>query len=116
MESHTTIGAGILKDSNIPLLQLSQKIALSHHEKWDGTGYPDRVKGEDIPIEGRIVALADVFDALSNKRVYKAAMTIEETMGIINEGRGTHFDPAVVEAFDKGTGQVMEIYQKYKEI
>jgi len=116
MESHTTIGAGILKDSNIPLLQLSQKIALSHHEKWDGTGYPDKVKGEDIPIEGRIVALADVFDALSNKRVYKAAMSIEETMGIIKDGSGTHFDPAVIEAFEKGMDGVMEIYEQYKEI
>jgi HD-GYP domain-containing protein (c-di-GMP phosphodiesterase class II) len=116
MESHTTIGAGILKDSNIPLLQLSLKIALSHHEKWDGTGYPDKVNGEDIPIEGRIVALADVFDALSNKRVYKAAMTIEETMGIIKDGSGTHFDPVVVSAFEKGMDGVMEIYQKYKEI
>jgi HD-GYP domain-containing protein (c-di-GMP phosphodiesterase class II) len=116
MESHTTIGAGILKDSNIPLLQLSQKIALSHHEKWDGTGYPDRVRGQDIPIEGRIVALADVFDALSNKRVYKAAMSIEETMGIIKDGTGTHFDPEVVGAFEKGMDGVLEIYEKYKEL
>ncbi|MDQ7797709.1 MAG: HD domain-containing protein [Candidatus Edwardsbacteria bacterium] len=116
MESHTTIGAGILKDSNIPLLQLSRKVALSHHEKWDGTGYPDKVKGEDIPLEGRIVALADVFDALSNKRVYKAAMSIEETMGIIKDGSGTHFDPAVIAAFEKGMDGVMEIYQRYKEI
>lgn len=116
MESHTTIGAGILKDSDIPLLRLSQKIALSHHEKWDGTGYPDKIKGEDIPIEGRIVALADVFDALSNKRVYKAAMSIEETMGIIKDGSGTHFDPVVIEAFEKGMDGVMTIYEQYKEL
>ena len=116
MESHTTIGAAILKDSDIPLMQLSLKIALSHHEKWDGTGYPDRVKGEDIPIEGRIVALADVFDALSNKRVYKAAMSIEETMGIIKDGSGTHFDPEVISAFEKGMDGVMEVYNQYKEV
>jgi HD-GYP domain-containing protein (c-di-GMP phosphodiesterase class II) len=116
MESHTTIGAQILKDSSIHLLQLSQKIALSHHEKWDGTGYPNKIKGGDIPIEGRIVALADVFDALSNKRVYKEAMTVEETMGIIRDGSGTHFDPAVIEAFEKGMDGVMKIYNQYKEL
>lgn len=116
MESHTTIGAAILKDSDIPLMQLSLKIALSHHEKWDGTGYPERIRGEDIPIEGRIVALADVFDALSNKRVYKSAMSIEETMGIIRDGSGTHFDPAVIEAFEKGMDGVMAIYEQYKEL
>jgi putative two-component system response regulator len=116
MESHTIIGAEILKESDIPLIQLSQTIAVTHHEKWDGTGYPNKFKGEDIPLEGRIVALADVFDALSNKRVYKPAMSIEETMKIITESSGTHFDPAVTEGFIKGMDGVMEIYEKYKEI
>lgn len=116
MESHTTIGAGILKDSRIPLLQLSQKIAMTHHEKWDGTGYPNKMAAGEIPVEGRIVALADVFDALSNKRVYKDAMSIEETMGIVKEGTGSHFDPAVVDAFKRGMEQVLEIYGKYKEV
>jgi HD-GYP domain-containing protein (c-di-GMP phosphodiesterase class II) len=116
MESHTIIGAEILKESEIPLIQLSQTIAVTHHEKWDGTGYPNKFKGEEIPLEGRIVALADVFDALSNKRVYKPAMTIEETMKIITESSGTHFDPAIVSAFEKGMDGVMEVYEKYKEI
>ena len=116
MESHTIIGAEILKDSAVPMLQLSQTIAMTHHEKWDGSGYPNKFKGEEIPLEGRIVALADVFDALSNKRVYKPAMSLPETMQIITETTGTHFDPAVTEAFVKGMDQVMEVYEKYKEV
>jgi putative two-component system response regulator len=116
MESHTIIGAEILKESAVPMLQLSQTVAITHHEKWDGSGYPDKIKGEDIPLEGRIVALADVFDALSNKRVYKPAMSTAEAMQIITETTGTHFDPAVTEAFIKGMDQVLEVYEKYKEV
>lgn len=116
IESHCIIGAEILKGSEVPLMKLSQTIAFTHHEKWDGTGYPTRLRGADIPLEGRIVALADVFDALSNKRVYKPAMSLDDTMAIIREGSGTHFDPAVVEAFQAGWGRVTEVYDRYKEI
>lgn len=116
MESHTVIGAEILKGSEVPLLMMSQTIALTHHEKWDGSGYPHRLQGTAIPLEGRIVALADVFDALSNKRVYKPAMTIEETRKTIESGSGTHFDPAVVQALWKCWDRVMEIYEQYREI
>jgi len=116
IESHCIIGAEILKGSDVPLMKLSQTIAFTHHEKWDGTGYPTRLKGTDIPVEGRIVALADVFDALTNKRVYKPAMSLDDTMTIIREGSGAHFDPAVVEAFQKGWDKVTEVYDQYKEI
>jgi len=116
IESHCIIGAEILKGSDVHLMKLSQTIAFTHHEKWDGTGYPTRLTGTDIPVEGRIVALADVFDALSNKRIYKPAMSIDDTLMIIKEGSGSHFDPAVVEAFLKGGDKVMAIYEQYKEV
>ena len=116
MESHAVIGAEILKDSAVPLIRLSQVIALSHHEKWDGTGYPAGTAGADIPVEGRIVALADVFDALSNKRVYKPAFSLVETLDIIKQSSGTHFDPTVVDAFIMGIDQVKVTYEQYKEI
>ncbi|MRR10232.1 HD domain-containing protein [bacterium] len=116
MESHAMIGAEILKDSAVPLIRLSQVIAASHHEKWDGKGYPAGAAGEGIPLEGRIVALADVFDALSNKRVYKPAFSLVETLDIIKQGRGSHFDPAVVDAFIMGIDDVKAVYEQYKEI
>lgn len=80
-------------------LEAACEIARSHHEKWDGSGYPDGLSGDDIPVSARLMALADVFDALSCSRVYKAAYSMEETVKIIIEGRGTHFDPDVVDAF-----------------
>ncbi len=116
MESHAMIGAEILKDSAVPLIRLSQVIAASHHEKWDGKGYPAGAAGEGIPLEGRIVALADVFDALSNKRVYKPAFSLVETLDIIKQGRGSHFDPAVVDAFIMGIDDVKTVYEQYKEV
>lgn len=80
-------------------LQVAKEIAASHHEKWDGSGYPAGLKGEEIPVSGRLMALADVYDALSCRRVYKAAMSPDEVLRIITEGRGKHFDPDVVDAF-----------------
>ncbi len=80
-------------------LRMAQEISLNHHEKWDGSGYPRGLKGEAIPVSARLMALADVFDALINRRVYKAPFSLEETTRIIREGRGTHFDPEVVDAF-----------------
>jgi len=99
MKEHTTIGARILDGSEFNLLQLAKVIALSHHEKWDGTGYPEGLAGESIPIEARIVALADFYDALTHERPYKRAWTPEETMEEILKQRGRHFDPRVVDAF-----------------
>jgi putative two-component system response regulator len=99
MKFHTTIGTNILEGSHFPELQLAATIALSHHEKWDGTGYPGGLKGEEIPLVGRIVAIADFFDALTHERPYKQAWSREEALVEIQKQSGVHFDPRVVDAF-----------------
>ncbi|MCD9022139.1 HD-GYP domain-containing protein [Cohnella silvisoli] len=99
MKLHTTIGASILEGTVFPVLQLAGTIALSHHEKWNGTGYPNGLSGEDIPLAGRIVALADFYDALTHERPYKQAWTREQALEEIERQRGVHFDPNVVDAF-----------------
>ncbi|KAA6186222.1 two-component system response regulator [Thiohalocapsa marina] len=96
-------------------LQVASEIARSHHEKWDGSGYPAGLSGDDIPVSGRLMALADVFDALMNKRIYKPAMGLEETTRIILEGRGTHFDPAVVDAFTACSEQFAEVAARHPD-
>lgn len=115
METHTSIGAKILEGSISPLLKLSRSIAMTHHEKWDGTGYPNRLKGEKIPLAGRVTAIADVFDALVSKRIYKPAYSIEKVFRMIFEQRGHHFDPKVVDLFFDTLPGILEIYEKYKE-
>ena len=99
MRRHTVEGARILADSRSRLVQLAETIALTHHEKWDGSGYPSGLKGEEIPLAGRITAVCDVFDALISKRVYKGAWTIEEALAEIESQSGRHFDPELVAAF-----------------
>jgi putative two-component system response regulator len=99
MKKHTTIGADILKGSNFGFVRTGETIARTHHEKWDGSGYPNGLKGRRIPLAGRIVALADAFDAMTSKRPYKEAFSIEKANQIIFEERGRHFDPDVVDAF-----------------
>lgn len=101
MRTHTRIGAEILSGSQTPIIQCAQRIARHHHEKWDGTGYPDGLKGEEIPIEARIVAIVDVFDALCRARPYKEEIPFGECLPIIRAASGTHFDPRVVEAFER---------------
>ncbi len=113
MQKHTILGGEILAGSDVPLLQLSQKIALTHHAKWDGSGYPYGLGGEQIPIEGRICAIADVFDALTSKRVYKEPIGIERACEMLREGSGKHFDPAVVDAFFKAYAKVLEVRETY---
>lgn len=98
MERHTTVGYEILADSESDLLRLAATIALTHHEHWDGGGYPYGLSGEEIPIEGRIAAVADVFDALLSGRCYRSALSVEDAVEVMHEGRGTHFDPQVVDA------------------
>jgi putative two-component system response regulator len=99
MKTHTIIGAKILKGSDAEFIRLGEIIALSHHEKWDGSGYPNRLKGVEIPIAGRITAIADVFDALTSKRPYKDPFSVKDSLVIIKAGRGNHFDPDLVDAF-----------------
>jgi putative two-component system response regulator len=99
MQSHTTIGARILSGSDVPLLQLAAAIALNHHERWDGSGYPEGKKGEAIPLVGRIVAVADRFDALTHNRPYKPAWPRKQTVALLREQSGIELDPGVVEAF-----------------
>lgn len=109
MERHAEIGHRILAGSDSPLLDLAAKIALTHHEQWDGTGYPNGTSGEAIPIEGRIAAIADVFDALTSDRVYRKAMPIEKALAIMSEGRGSHFDPTLLDVFLGSIDEVLAI-------
>jgi len=99
MKNHTKIGARILAGAKAPVLRLAREIALTHHEKWDGTGYPAGLYKEKIPISGRIVGLADAFDALTSRRPYKNPYPMDIALKIIRKDRGTHFDPTVVDAF-----------------
>jgi len=99
MQRHTIIGHRMLSDSASPLLQLGALIALTHHERWDGSGYPRGLAGEAIPAEGRLTAIADVFDALTNNRVYRSALEVEEAVELMLRGRGTHFDPRLLDLF-----------------
>lgn len=113
MKTHTTLGYEMLIDSESPFLQVGACVALNHHEKWDGTGYPAGLSGKDIPIEGRIVAIADVFDALCSKRCYKPQWPLEEVLQMIRESAGTHFDPQIVEIFLGSIDEVLDIQRKY---
>jgi putative two-component system response regulator len=99
MEGHPEIGYHLLTGSGSDLLETAATVAWTHHERWDGAGYPRRLAGEAIPMEGRIVAVMDVFDALTHDRVYRPAMTLERALAIIRDGRESHFDPAVLNAF-----------------
>ncbi|MFQ3613626.1 MAG: HD domain-containing phosphohydrolase [Cyanobacteriota bacterium] len=115
MNRHPEIGYEILSKSDSELMKKSATIALTHHEKFDGSGYPRGLKGEQIPLEGRIVALADVFDALASRRPYKEAWDLTDIFRLVEESTGTHFDPQVVAAFDRGRSEILEIYHRYQE-
>jgi len=110
---HPQLGESILGEDETPLLKIAAEIALGHHEKWDGTGYPLGVKGENIPLTARIVALADIFDALSTERCYKPAYTNEVCHSIINEISGTHLDPSIVEIFNRRFDEFISIKYEY---
>jgi CHASE2 domain-containing sensor protein len=99
MESHTIIGASILGGSSAPLVRLAEEIAISHHERWNGTGYPNGLRGNDIPVAGRICAICDVFDALATPRRYKDAWTLEAALAEMRRQRGEHFDPELLDIF-----------------
>jgi response regulator RpfG family c-di-GMP phosphodiesterase len=112
MMEHSRIGWEILRNSRRELFQAAAIIAHQHHEKWDGQGYPSGLAGEDIHIYGRIVAVADVFDALSHARVYKPAMPIEQCLEILQEGRGSHFDPNLIDLFMDNLDEFLAIYEE----
>lgn len=116
MRTHTTIGHGILSRSNAPVFRLAAEIALRHHEKWDGSGYPDGLSGEAIPESARIVAIADVFDALTMKRPYKDPWPIDKVVSKIIEEAGRHFDPRLVNVFSSILPALLEIREKWEVI
>ncbi len=113
MRQHTVIGACILEGSTVPAVDLGRIIAISHHEKWDGTGYPLGLKGDDIPVPGQIVAIADVFDALTSKRPYKRALSEEEAFEILRADEGKHFNPRFLKAFFDGIDEIRAIKARY---
>lgn len=99
MQQHTVIGERILKDCDYPVIEMARQIALTHHEHWDGRGYPDGLQGEEIPLWGRIVAVADAYDAMVSDRPYRPALSHEQAVDILRAERGRQFDPTVVDAF-----------------
>ncbi len=120
MKTHAMIGARTLDAAlheypGATFLQMARDIAASHHERFDGSGYPDRLRGTDIPLCGRIVALADVYDALTSKRVYKDAFGHDHARNVILEESGRHFDPSVVEAFLQCESQFIDIHRQFAE-
>jgi putative two-component system response regulator len=115
MRQHAEIGAQILEGSESRLLQTAALIAISHHEKFDGSGYPKGLKGEQIPLFGRIVAIADVFDALTSERPYKSAWELERAVAYLRENTGTHFDPLCLEAFFRDWENVLAIRARYQD-
>lgn len=113
IKTHTTYGADLLAKSNIPQMHIAEEIARGHHEKWDGSGYPNGLKGLDIPLAARLSALADVFDALSHARCYKPAWTVEASLEEIERGRGSHFDPDLTDVFVK---MVRRLYEQNPDL
>ncbi|WP_306767440.1 HD-GYP domain-containing protein [Hypnocyclicus thermotrophus] len=123
MKTHTIIGANILKSfkenikkHDIDIFDYAIEIVNFHHEKWDGTGYPKGLKANEIPLVARIVSIADVFDALTNKRVYKKAFSFEESIKMIKEMKGINFDPLIVDVFIESLAEIRDVYEKLKEV
>jgi HD-GYP domain-containing protein (c-di-GMP phosphodiesterase class II) len=115
MKQHTVIGHNLLRNSKRRILKAAATIALQHHEKWNGTGYPNGLRGEEIHLYGRITAIADVFDALGSERVYKKAWEIDRILDLFREERGEHFDPHLVDIFFENLDTFLEIKQKYQD-
>ncbi len=114
MKTHTTMGERLLSGlESFGIFRIAKQIAVTHHEKWDGSGYPNQLKEENIPLEGRIVAVCDVFDALTSSRPYKEAWTVEEAVKEIENGKGKHFDPEIVDAFLTIIPEIIEIKEQY---
>ena len=120
MKIHTTRGEQIIKDvlgpsNEAEYVNLAAEIAKSHHEHWDGTGYPDQLKEEQIPLSARVMAIADVFDALVTQRCYKQAFPLEQAFNIIRDSSGTHFDPVLVEVFLENKRAIIDILNRYQD-
>jgi putative two-component system response regulator len=116
LRGHAQLGSKLLQSTESPVLAMAATIAISHHEKFDGTGYPLGLAGEDIPLPGRITAVADVFDALSSKRPYKPPYPAEKCFGLLEEGRGRHFDPEILDAFLKRRKEIIEIQIRFADV
>jgi len=115
MKQHAQIGADIIGEHPSGLLRMAREIALNHHEKWDGSGYPRGISGAEIPVEARIIAIADVFDALTSERPYKKAWPVEEAVQLLREQSGRHFDPELVELFLGQLPAILEIKERWAE-
>ena len=115
MKRHTTMGGKILEGSSSPLLQMAHRIALSHHEHYDGSGYPEGLKGEEIPLEGRITSICDAFDAMCSKRVYKEAYPMDKVFGIIRAELGRQFDPRLGQLFIEHRDEVEQIREQFSK-
>ena len=115
MQKHAEIGAAILSNSDSELLQMAETIAWTHHEKWDGTGYPRGLREEAIPLVGRITAVVDVFDALCSKRPYRQPLPMDRPLEIIRDARSQHFDPRVVDAFLAAKDEVLAIKERFSD-
>jgi len=121
MKSHTTLGRDAIRnaegdlENQVEFLSIAKEIAYSHQEKWDGSGYPEGLSADDIPVSARLMAVADVYDALISRRVYKAPMPHEQAMEIIKAGGGAHFDPDIVEAFGQVAERIREIAERFAD-
>ena len=115
MQKHPLIGAEIIGDCESALLKMAKTVALYHHEKWDGSGYPHGLAGEAIPVEARIVALCDVFDALTSTRPYKKAWTVPDTLDYIRQQKGLHFEPRLVDLLEQQLPQILVIKERWAE-
>ena len=116
MKSHTNIGYQLLNNSRRRILQAAAIVAHQHHEKWNGQGYPQGLKGEDIHIYGRITAIADVFDALASDRVYKKAWELDRIVKLFEEERGEHFDPRLVDVCQAHLAEILAVRDRYSDI
>lgn len=115
MQEHSQLGHDLLVGSKSPLLQMGARIALAHHEKWNGSGYPHGLRASEIPLEGRLMAVVDVFDALSCKRCYKEAWEMDKVVDTVRSERGQHFDPDLIDRFVEVIPKFVDVYQKYRD-
>ena len=113
IKTHTTLGYNLMKNTNRPIFRKAAEVALHHHERWDGMGYPDGLRGEAIPVEARIAAIADVFDALSSERIYRKPWNEDDTIAYIQSESGKSFDPLIVEKFLASKDQILTIKNRY---